>query len=249
MSAGLRGRMLRLVVPLALCAAARPAPRCVFVATVADATSNAPVTDAEVSIPDLSRSVRTNWIGEVVIPDVPTGRHRVHVRRIGYVEADVNVAFAKDTVGVFFRLAPRAQSLDTVRAISKTLPNLMMGEFESRRRMGIGRFLTDSMLMADSTLPLADIIERHFPGLRSVAAGRTVGRLLGGTVCALDVYIDGARTSTSMYSLGHASDATDLRFFFGGSVAGVEYYTDVSAPVQYRHQSMPCGVLLIWLRY
>ena len=218
-----------------------------FVASVANGVTNEPVTDAEVSIPDLGRSARTNWIGEATMADVPQGRHRVHVRRIGYVEADVEVSFARDTVGVFFALSPRPQSMDTVRTRGRPMLNLMMGEFEVRRRMGIGRFLTDSVLQADSTLPLADILQQRILGLRSVADGRAVSRVNCGGL--IDVYIDGGRVTPSTYGLGAGPYELDLRFINGGDVAGVEYYTDINAPVQYRHSTMACGVLLIWMRY
>jgi hypothetical protein len=233
-------------------ASPRPTTRapacCVFVATVANGITNEPVTDAEVSILDVARSAHTNWLGEGVIADIPAGHHRVRVRRIGYIEADLEVAFARDTVGVFFLLSPRPQSMDTVRAVAaRSSHNLLMGDFEVRRRMGIGRFLTDSVLRADSTQALATILERRILGLRSVADGRVVRRLSCDGL--IDVYIDGNRVSTSTYSLHAAPNETDLRFLYGADVAGVEFYTDVNAPVQYRHQSMACGVLLIWLRY
>src|SRR5262249_12720558 len=132
------------------------------------------------------------------------------------------------------------------------LPSLMMGDYEMRRRMGIGRFITDSMLRADSTQPLANILEKRVVGLESVSDGRTVHR----TNCGqLDVYVDGARVSTSTSRLKSAiptiplPDETDLRALYGSDVAGVEYYTDVDAPVQFRHQTLSCGVLLIWLRH
>ncbi len=130
-----------------------------------------------------------------------------------------------------------------------------MGEFEMRRRMGIGRFLTDSILRADSTQPLASIIERRIPGLIAVDDGRRVVRRVLNPYLrdckGFDTYIDGVRVSTPAYSLSNkpTPDETDLRSLFGGDVAGVEYYTDVNVPVQYRHQTMACGVLLIWLRY
>jgi hypothetical protein len=250
---------LAVIVAAPLAIASRRPPGSVFVATVADGTTNAPIADADVSVTDLSRSGRTNWIGEAVIGGLSSGTHHVRVRRLGYVEAELNVSFDRDTVGVFFLLSPRPQSMDAVRTIAKTLPNLRMGEFEARRRMGIGRFLTDSILRADSTQPLAIILERRIPGLVSVNQGRTVARRTPGfdrrDCSGFDVYIDGERASTPAYSLSKlasripAPDETDLRFFAGRDVAGVEYYTDVEAPAQYRHQTMACGVLLIWLRY
>lgn len=214
----------------------------VFVANVADASTHAPIVDAEVSIQELSRSARTNWIGEAHIEDVPKGSYRVLVRRIGYAAADVTIRFSQDTVGFVFFLAPAPAILDTVTTSKPAVPDRLR-DFELRRQMGIGRFLTDSMLRAEPIQPLVGILARRFPGIYSVGDGRTVARFNCGKV---DVYIDGFPTSPAV----KAPDATDLRFIFGDNVTAVEYYTAASAPVQYRPKhSLGCGVLLIWLRY
>jgi hypothetical protein len=214
----------------------------VFVATVADASTNAPITGADVVVSDLARSSRTNWIGEATISGLSPGRHHVEVRRLGYAPAALDVLFDRDTVGVFFRLGPVAEGMDTVKVVAKVYRSPMLDEFDARRRMGIGYFVTDSVLRADSLKPIATIIEQHLPGFRSILDGKSVLRFgceghLGGLP---DVYLNGFRWP---------SDVTDLRLYVGIDVAGVEYYRSASAPVQYRplHTS-PCGVLLIWTR-
>src|SRR5262245_24538155 len=234
---------LSLVLPLALGHAASHMHRgragCVFLAVVAGGIRYAPIADADVTVPDLARSAKTNWIGEGVISGVPRGRHHVRVRKLGYAGAELDVLLDRDTVGVFFVLQRQPQSLDTVRTKTTALPSLMMGDYEMRRRMGIGRFITDSMLRADSTQPLASILENRIVGLQSVNDGRTVHRrncVVNGQLAVsgqLDVYIDGTRVSTSRYALGRPPDETDLRALYGSDIAGVEYYTDVDAPVQF----------------
>ena len=217
------------------------APKSVFIANVADASTNAPVTDAVVEVSDIGRTARTDWIGEAHVVDVARGRHRVTVRHIGYVPADVEIVFTRDTVGYVFMLSPSPTILDTMRTTAKVaVVPLKLQDFEMRRRMGIGRFLTDSALQREATQPIASIMARHLPGLYSLGFDRGVGRMHGGSLCRPDVYIDGFR---------YSGDALDLRFIDGMDVAGVEYYTETSAPVQYRHLGMTCGVILIWLKY
>lgn len=222
----------------------------VFVATVADANTNAPITSADVAVSDLARSGRTNWIGEATIAGIAPGRHHVEVRRLGYAPATLDVLFDRDTVGVFFRLGPVADGMDTVKVLGKVYRSPMLDEFDARRRMGIGYFLSDSILHADSLMPVATIIEQHLPGFRSIGEGKTVlrfgcqgagARAGGGAFGGLpDVYLNGVRTTP---------DVIDLRLYDGIDVAGVEYYRTASAPVQYRRLSIsPCGVLLIWTR-
>lgn len=217
------------------------APKSVFIANVADASTNAPVTDAVVEVTDIGRTARTNWIGEGHVDDVARGRHHVTVRHIGYVPADVEIVFTRDTVGYVFMLAPTPAMLDTMRTTAKVAPvPLKLQDFEMRRRMGIGRFLTDSVLRKEPARPIASIMARHFPGLFSSGFDQRIGRLHGGLPCWPEVYLDGVR---------YSGDALDLRFIDGMDVAGVEYYTEMSAPVQYRHLGMACGVILIWLKY
>src|SRR5512143_314518 len=96
-------------------------PKSVFIANVADASTNAPVTDAVVEVSDIGRTARTDWIGEAHVVDVARGRHHVTVRHIGYVPADVEIVFTRDTVGYVFMLSPAPAMLDTMRTTAKVV--------------------------------------------------------------------------------------------------------------------------------
>ena len=217
------------------------AAQSVFIANVADASTNAPVRDAIVEMIDVGRTARTDWIGEAHFDNIPRGRHRVTVRHLGYAPAEVEIVFTRDTVGYVFVLSPSPPVLDTVRTTAKaSAVPLKLQDFEMRRHMGIGRFLTDSVLQKERTQPIASIMARHFPGLFSSGFDQRIGRMHGGLPCWPEVYVDGFR---------YSGDALDLRFIDGMDAAGVEYYTETSAPVQYRHLGMACGVILIWLKY
>lgn len=219
----------------------------VFIANVADASTNAPVTDALVEVSDIGRTARTDWIGEAHLENIPRGQHRVTVRHIGYVPAEVEIVFTRDTVGYVFLLSPSPPVLDTVRTTAKSsVVPLRLQNFEMRRRMGIGRFLTDSVLLKERTQPIASIMARHFPGLFTVGFSQGIWRRWKGDVpCRPDTYVDGVRYGP----VRGKDDPLDLRFIDGEDVAGVEYYTEVSAPAQYRRPGMICGVILIWLKY
>src|SRR5512146_2502431 len=152
-------------------------PKSVFIANVADASTNGPVTDAVVEVSDIGRTARTDWIGEAHVVDVARGRHHVTVRHIGYVPADVEIIFTRDTVGYVFMLSPSPTMLDTMRTTAKVAAvPLKLQDFEMRRRMGIGRFLTDSVLQKEAMRPIADIMARHFPGIYSFSQDQTVFR-------------------------------------------------------------------------
>jgi hypothetical protein len=100
-----------------------------------------PIADAEVSVPALNRTVRTNADGLFQISDLPSGTHRILVRKLGYGPLDVSLAFAPrerverrivlGTVSVLSTVDVKAKRLD---------PG--MRDFEEQRALGIGRFLT-----------------------------------------------------------------------------------------------------------
>lgn len=135
-----------------------------LVAGVADARTGQPLKDAEIVLIELHRLAHTDWLGEVRIGDIPAGRHRVRVRKLGYAAADVELLFRGDSIGPVFMLEPASTLLDTVRVTAARVPAGLQ-PFESRRRMGIGRFLTDSQLVKEWDRPFALVAMTHFPGL------------------------------------------------------------------------------------
>jgi hypothetical protein len=117
--------------------------------------------------------------------------------------------------------------------------------------MGIGRFVTDSVLVSETTRQITDIMATHLPGIVVAGDGRAVARRVcvsptGAPIhnARWPVYIDGVRASPRT-----SPDPTDLRAISGRDVAGVELYDAENAPVQYRELGLSCGVLLIWLRH
>ncbi len=91
--------------------------------------------------------------------------------------------------------------------------------------MGIGRFLTDSILQKEAKTPIARTMASRFPGFYVLGYDKSVAK----TNCGLlDIYIDGTKTSRL------SPDVTDLSLLTGEDVAGVEFYTQASPPVQYR---------------
>jgi len=218
-------------------------PTCALVVTVADAATNAPLPDADVSVAEPARSARTSWIGEAILADLPYGEHHVSVRHGGYTPAELDASCDRDSVGIFFRLAALAHGQGTTaRVVPRALGGLPTA-FETHRRLRLGRYLGDSVFRRDSARALTDILDRWIPGLHVDGTG-------GGVVQAachdpVDVYLNGVRLPASP---GAARQQADLRRIRGGDVAGLEYYTGAEAPAEYRARRAGCGLLLIWLR-
>lgn len=135
-----------------------------LVAGVADARSGKPLQGAEVLVVDLGLAARTNWIGEARIPRLSTGYHRVRVRKVGYAASDIRIRFAGDTIGPVFMLEP-VPMIDTVRVLGDRVPARLQ-EFEARRRLGLGRYLTSVQLDREGGRDFVNVVASHFPGVQ-----------------------------------------------------------------------------------
>ncbi|HEU4988673.1 MAG: hypothetical protein KGL93_02465 [Gemmatimonadota bacterium] len=142
---------------------------------------------------------------------------------------------------------------DTVSASADTnYQSEGMQEFERRRKLGGGWYLTRRDLHRDRDHSLGDIITMHFPGLRTVygehlgmqflvsTRGEGPNALVSNTgpsLCYVQVFVDGAFIIDS-----------DISWINPDNVAGVEYYDVTRTPPAYRRSNGECGVLLVWSR-
>lgn len=208
--------------------------------SVGDAADGHFIADAQVRLPSIGRVVRTRWNGEALFAGLAEGRYRVQVRAIGYAPADLEVQLQGDTLGVFCRLERLATPLDTVH-IADVYAAAAPKEFEIRRRMGIGRFITDSTLNHDRMESLPLLLQSHIPGVMLNSRGLYViegSGLLGSPVCGVLIYLDGFKLTD-----------TDLASIRPADLIGVESYSRASAPVQFRPQGNYCKVILLWSRW
>jgi carboxypeptidase-like protein len=138
--------------------------RSMFSVGVADASSGAPIVGAEIVLPELKLIARTDSLGHVAIPGIAEGEHRVRVRLIGFAPSDVRLQFKGDTTGAVFRLERSAVELSRVDVSADAVP-IQLKDFETRRKQGFGRFLTESDLTRDANRDFTDVATVRFPGL------------------------------------------------------------------------------------
>jgi hypothetical protein len=258
----LRGSSRLLSAIVALVIAATPSglsaqKHSLVIASVADASSGAPLENAEVRLVDARMAAQTDWSGEARISEVPQGRYKFEVRHPGYAVLYVDLLVEGDSTGPVFRLASigPVPSLEpvTVNALRPTSP---LKDFETRRGQGIGKFLTADELAAQSNRSLMSIVVQAFNGLMATPDPEQTSRIILMTRrqdarldlnalpedkhylyeshCGVDIYLDGSQFKD------------DLDTVKPGDLAAVEYYPMSSAPGQYRRLSENCGVLLLW---
>ena len=216
--------VMALLLPLAHAAA--QSKTSVIVAGVADADTGAPLPDAQVRLPDLGRLARTDWMGEARIGGVALAPTRIEVRKLGYAPADITLPITGDSIGPVFMLSRAVSVLDTVTVMGRVVPTRLK-DFEIRRNTGLGRFVTDSVLEKEASRPLSLVLSTRFPGLRafggklrSMRFSTSVSR--GAANCGVDAYLD---------NMLYLDDIDAIR---PSEVAGIEFYTMETAPVQFR---------------
>lgn len=264
------GRVWSAGICIALSLLAAPASRAqkprvsTLVATVAVDGSRELLPDAEVAITDLSRTAKSDIVGEAAIANVPPGPHTVRVRAMGYDVAEALLEFRRDTVAVTFYLKPVATQLAALEVSATRVPH-GLEEFEVRRAMGIGKFLTQNRIDSASTTDFNTFMAASFPGLKVIflANGEHV---LGSTrsSCDADLSRIGLPGQSGGHTVGGCSptkpcpvpvilDGQDLHDAVGDVIhlrelAAAEFYTGTQVPTQYRVSGYGCGVLILWSR-
>jgi hypothetical protein len=270
--AGILLAVILTVLPTSM-AVGQQSARSAIHASVTDAKTGLPISSAEVVIHQLGRVALTDSTGRARLDGILTGIYTVRVRRLGYRATSSAVRIERQLESLTFALDPVALFLDTV-TVAEREASLLPKAFETRRKLGIGRFLTESQLAKDANQEFALVAMTRFPGVRVVndmSTGRlriasTRGncgagapkpsesppalrqnRLGGGGGGGGGSSCFSARPCfVKMYLDDMQLGDTEYDIVRTWDLAGVEYYTGASMPAQYRVSGSACGVLLLW---
>jgi hypothetical protein len=213
--------------------------------TVADATTEVFILDAEVTVEPFGLKRRTDFLGDARFPALPSGFYTVKARRVGYEPLSTPAKLSGgDSLEIVLLLAPRSQELPSV-TIEEEAPSPFLKEFDERRRSGTGYYVTEAELQASPGKSIEAIAATKIPGItiRSFGTGPERGVFsTRGThstrkaLCAVSVYLNGMRVG---------NDPTIVPLDF---IGGIEYYPAGRIPVQYQELGNDCGVMLLWPR-
>ncbi|HEX4683782.1 MAG TPA: TonB-dependent receptor [Gemmatimonadaceae bacterium] len=210
--------------------------------TVHDSLGNI-LANVEVTATKVARSVRTDTAGRFVLGGLPGGAQDLSVRRLAYSPAVVSVEVSVgDTTEVEIELGVVAQQLTAVVVQDDADRMRTMAAFESRRKLGIGHFITRSQIESRHPMLLSDMV-RMVPGamLMPTDNGRSVLRFSrSARNCPPQFYVDG------MEVYGFSIDDMPP-----GDVEGVELYGGPAGlPPEFNrmHSNSICGVVVIWTR-
>lgn len=237
-----------------------------FVGVVLNDSTNAPIANAEVSLPVIAKQVVTNEKGEFQISDIAPGQQRVRVRRLGYGVLDTVLEFEPDRVLRKTVYLGRVTTLDSV-LVQGAMRDPAMDDFNENRRLGLGHFFTRDDIAKFDVGHLADVLAQA-PGTRFIK-GRSGQSWLAGSRkriggdslstsdrsnnasagCYAQVYLDNMLMYASKRTGGLPDPLFDINSIPPSTVEAIEYYAGPSEiPAKYMHLNSECGVLVIHTR-
>ena len=213
-------------------------------------TGLAPIQAAFVSILGTKIRVGTGPNGRFRITKVPAGQYLVIVKRVGYRPTSSAVeVMAGDTLRLAYTLDRAAEVLSPV-IVSERSPSSKLLDFEKRRRLGVGEFMTEEEIKARNSVYSTELF-RKFMSI-NVSPSRTTsitqyfalsgreGGNPGVGACPMQIYVDQVPLPTP-FNLDLLPAPREI--------AGIEVYAGSSTvPPQFAGPNRGCGVILVWTK-
>jgi len=229
---------------LAIAPAVPAQPRVGAVAGVVKDSGGIALSNVEVMLMRSGRAVRTDSVGHFLLAAVPSGPTDVGFRRVAFERVIVTLRIpTDDTTEVEVRLGGITPLLPAVIVNDHVERSRVLEQFEARRKLGAGYFVTRADIERRRPSVLSDYM-RMVPGVRIVTLdnGRTALRFARNPRgnCPPQYFVDGIPTSNF-----------DIDEVLPGDVEGVELYGGAAGvPPQYNrfNGTSICGTILIWTR-
>ncbi len=240
-----------------------------FTGMVVADSSLRPLADAEVAIPALALSTRSNARGEFRLNDVPAGTHEIFARRVGYGAITATITFTANDEEERRLVLRQLTVLDSVEVLATRTDRGLL-EFEENRKLGLGHFLTREELDKNRNLKMGDLLsmvpgsgvvrgrssgawvmsKRYVVPLSGLASGsiyepdsaeRMRGMVAG---CYAQVWLD-----NRLVNSGLPTEPFDVNSIAADQIEAVEWYASAAqTPSRYAKLNSSCGVLVIHTR-
>ena len=217
-------------------------------------SSLVPLRGARISILRTSLQVATGPNGRFRIVDVPSGQYVVIVRRAGFHPTSaVLQVLASDTLRLSYTLNEAATELEPV-TVSEKRESFRMMEFDYRRKLGEGQFMTQEQIEQHNPAYATELI-RTFASVNVTptsggggqdmyypVSARSTGGMTptGQAACFMAVYVDNVQMP-SPFNLDLLPSPRELM--------GIEVYAGAATtPPQFAGYGTSCGVILVWTK-
>lgn len=269
--------VVRAAWPLSVAVVALPAfpQQATLGGTVLSDGAERPLANAEVTIESPKKIVRSDSLGNFAFAGLTPGRYRVTIRLLGFEALQTDVALGKpdDAFEADFILKPSVTTLKAVdvKAVKTEGPwAIKLADFDERRAVGIGRYLTADVFEKAEGTPLSAIIMSKIPGVRAINSngrrwlassrgGGGYGKKEGATRddptpeaippgCYMQVIVNGM----IVYNGNAGQSMFDVDALNSKDVIGFEFYTTATTPLQYNatkgSRMGSCGTVIIWTK-
>lgn len=245
-------RPLLLALALTALAPRGHAQPATFTGAVVTLGTDAPIRNATIDVD--GRTARSDSAGRFRIGDIAAGVHRIRVRAVGFDSLSTTLTFAvAETVDVDLvmnRVATKLRAVDVKASPSEYA--IKLADFEERRRVGAGRYLTADVFAKNTGRDVSEVLRSLIPGISTIGTGTKqvlVGRRGGSWNCPVQVILNGM----TMYNGSPYQEKFDINSLYVDNVIGVEYYTVATTPLRYNATSGPqggtsCGTVIIWTK-
>jgi hypothetical protein len=234
---------------------------------VFDLDTGQPVEGVKVLDLRTGSSALTTSTGTLSLFFVDTAGTLVRITKLGYQAQSFFVANSvADTAGITVLLKATAPTLPTVVTNAKGAAPLTgkLSEFDERRRIGLGNFLTEDVLMKNENRRMSEIFAM-VPGATAIqgttnaawiatSRGPSVtkqpltemDRRRGAkpNACYAAVVLDG----TFVYQGMLGESLFDINSLQPSSIAGIEVYSTSNMPSKYDGTRNACGLVVIWTK-
>jgi hypothetical protein len=200
-----------------------------------------PVNGASVTVWGTGVEATANAAGQYQFTNLPEGTYTVEARAVGFQphRVSVDLGASRDAVADL-ALTPLVMAVDTMRVrASRAVP---FEEFERRRKLGLGHFLTEDDIKQKAPTYMGDIF-RGLPGIVTMPGqfgrDRVLVRSSGITGdCAPAIFLNGMLVNIEDGDLDNIINPKDVR--------AVELYARTSSiPLQFQTRN-GCGSAVIW---
>jgi hypothetical protein len=220
-----------------------------------------PIRQATIAASPGGASDDSDLAGAFSLDSLPTGTVRIRVNAIGFrpLGASVRLSTERRAIDTVFVLEPLAQTLAPLEV--RAAPDRPIGkliDFERRRKLGFGSFLTRAELVPWEPFPLstalrtlrgAVLVPRRSDCGGGFAAASTrdarAGACLVAPACPFAIYQDGVR----IFEPGGGGAVPNIDDYLTMRVEAIEVYRGAGeAPIEYQGTGAFCGVIVIWTR-
>ena len=214
-------------------------------------TNLVPLRGAFVSILNSSIRVGTGPNGRFRITRIPPGQFLLIVKRGGYRPTSAMIEVGKtDTLRLAYTLSAAPPSMLEGMTVTEKATPLRMLEFEQRRKLGIGQFMTAEEIERRGSVYATELM-RKFTNMtvspsrsKSMTEYFALSNREGGSIsvgaCPMTILLDQVPMPTP-FNLDLLPPPKDI--------AGIEVYGGSSTtPMQYSGINRGCGVILVWTK-